>query len=58
MELSRARAKAVTDFMVQHNIPQASIQDIGHGSTQPLSKDTSDEARAKNRRVEILLYAQ
>ncbi|HWF43036.1 MAG TPA: OmpA family protein [Candidatus Kapabacteria bacterium] len=54
-KLSEARAQAVLDYLVQHGVNRASLKAVGYGKSRPLVKGTSDEARAKNRRVEMTI---
>jgi outer membrane protein OmpA-like peptidoglycan-associated protein len=54
-QLSLRRAKAVQDYLVQSGIDSATINIKGYGKTSPLVGGTSQESRAKNRRVEIAL---
>ncbi len=59
VELSRARAQTVADFMKkQGEITPEKIQTVGRGSQQPLSREDTGAARAKNRRVEVVLFAK
>ena len=51
--LSERRATAVRDYLVEAGIEPAILTVEGFGKSQPLVKGTSDEARAKNRRVEL-----
>ena len=53
MKLSQRRAKSVVDYLLMHDIPQDRLIAKGYGETQPLVPNTSDENRAKNRRVEL-----
>lgn len=55
MELSRKRAQAVVDFLVQHGISSSRIIAKGYGETMPQVSNDSEENRAKNRRVEFKL---
>lgn len=56
MSLSRARAAAVVEALVkQQGIPAARLGSEGVGPYAPLSNNTSDAGRAKNRRVEMVL---
>ena len=41
------------DYLVQAGIDPAILTVEGFGKSQPLVQGTSDEARAKNRRVEL-----
>jgi len=52
-KLSERRARAVRDYLVEAGLPAAIFTVTGYGKRQPLVRGTSDEARAKNRRVEL-----
>jgi outer membrane protein OmpA-like peptidoglycan-associated protein len=54
-QLSLKRANAVKDYLIQAGIDPAIVNVKGYGKTSPLIENTSDEGRAKNRRVEIAL---
>ena len=51
--LSERRAGAVRDYLVEAGITENILSIQGWGKKQPLVQGTSDEARAKNRRVEL-----
>jgi outer membrane protein OmpA-like peptidoglycan-associated protein len=51
--LSERRAKAVRDYLVEAGLDPAIVTMEGLGESQPLVPETTDVARAKNRRVEI-----
>jgi outer membrane protein OmpA-like peptidoglycan-associated protein len=56
--LSEERAFAVKKWLQAQsrtNFPDERIKVFAHGSTQPLDSNATDEGRAKNRRVEIVL---
>lgn len=53
LELSRRRAEAVKQYLVEAGIDPSAISTKGFGKSRPLVPGTSPEARAKNRRVEI-----
>ncbi len=53
MDLSARRAKAVRDYLAEAGIKPGIITTEGFGKSQPLVPGTSDDARAKNRRVEL-----
>lgn len=55
MELSRARAEAVSTFLGSNGIEPQRISSEGRGETQPLASNDSPEGRANNRRVEIIV---
>jgi outer membrane protein OmpA-like peptidoglycan-associated protein len=52
-KLSERRAQAVRDYLVEAGLSPEILSVQGHGKTLPLVDGTSDEARAKNRRVEL-----
>jgi outer membrane protein OmpA-like peptidoglycan-associated protein len=54
-QLSLRRATALKDYLVQAGLDPAIINVKGYGKTSPLDEGSTDEARAKNRRVEIAL---
>ncbi len=53
--LSEARAKAVFDAMVKRKVAATRLESKGYGKTMPLVKDTTEEARDMNRRVEFIV---
>lgn len=55
--LGKKRAEAVMEYLYkQHHIPLHRMQVISLGSSSPLADNATREGRAKNRRVEILVY--
>lgn len=52
-KLSENRARAVMSYLVKRGVAASRLSFAGYGDTRPLEKDTSDAARAKNRRVEM-----
>jgi outer membrane protein OmpA-like peptidoglycan-associated protein len=53
--LSFRRAAAVRDFLVQHGIPAARLQVLGIGIANPVGDNHTEEGRALNRRVDIII---
>jgi len=53
MGLSERRAQAVRDYLAQAGVDPGIIDTEGFGKSQPLVPGTSEEARGKNRRVEL-----
>ncbi len=51
--LSERRAKAVDDYLVKAGVPAGIVSTKGFGKTSPMMKGNTQEARGKNRRVEI-----
>ncbi|WP_036109399.1 MULTISPECIES: OmpA family protein [Luteibacter] len=52
-ELSAQRSLTVTRALIADGVPPSSVFAAAFGSEQPVSANSSDEGRAKNRRVEI-----
>lgn len=55
MRLSRDRAEAVRNYLVQHGCRADMITATGYGSTIPVADNNTPEGRAQNRRVEMRL---
>ncbi|MFN3535496.1 MAG: flagellar motor protein MotB, partial [Desulfatiglandales bacterium] len=56
LELSLARARVVTDFLLAHtNLSPERIATMGYGEFRPIESNETPEGRQKNRRVEIIL---
>ena len=53
IDLSRRRASTVKDYIVNGGIDVKRVESDGFGKSRPLIKDTTEEARAMNRRVEM-----
>lgn len=54
-ELSAARAIAVVQYLIAKGVSPNHLIAAGFGEYQPLDAGTSDEARARNRRIELKL---
>jgi outer membrane protein OmpA-like peptidoglycan-associated protein len=52
-KLSERRAQAVHDYLVEVGLSRDILSVQGYGKSRPLVPGTSEEARAKNRRVEL-----
>jgi OmpA-OmpF porin, OOP family len=53
MDLSKRRAKTVRDYVVNGGINEKRVESNGFGESRPLVKETTEAARAMNRRVEM-----
>jgi chemotaxis protein MotB len=51
VELSKARAQSVADFLVAQGVPAGIISTSGFGDGQPVASNDTAQGRAKNRRV-------
>ena len=54
-DLSAARAIAVVQYMIGKNVPPQRLAAAGFGEFQPIDTDKTDEAYARNRRIELKL---
>lgn len=52
--LSESRAKAVMNSLVTKGSDKSRLAAIGWGQTKPITENTTEEGKAKNRRVEIV----
>jgi outer membrane protein OmpA-like peptidoglycan-associated protein len=52
--LSERRAKAVVAWLTAHGIDASRLTAQGFGQTKPVADNSTDEGRAKNRRVELV----
>ena len=52
--LSLKRANSVVAWLVSHGIPEAHLSAAGFGDSKPIDSNTTDEGKAKNRRVELV----
>ena len=55
LTLSRKRAEAVRTYVVTRGIGEGRMTFEGYGETKPLSANTTDEGRQRNRRVEFTI---
>jgi outer membrane protein OmpA-like peptidoglycan-associated protein len=54
VDLSRRRAASVVQALVAQGIPGSRLVPAGVGMAAPVSTNTTDEGRARNRRVEMV----
>jgi outer membrane protein OmpA-like peptidoglycan-associated protein len=54
MQLSKARAAAVKDYLMAQGVPEERLSVVGHGEAQPVGANETDEGRQRNRRVELI----
>lgn len=53
--LSEQRAYAVVDVLAGAGVPMTRLQAIGRGEDQPVASNLTEEGKAQNRRVEIVI---
>ncbi len=55
LELSRLRADAVRDWLVEHGVATERLRTVGHGESRPVADNATAQGRQGNRRVEIVV---
>ncbi len=55
LELSKRRAEAVRDLMIQYGVDSDIIKAVGKGSVSPIATNDTEIGRALNRRIEIVV---
>lgn len=58
MELSAQRAESVRDYLVAAGVDSSKIVTVGAGERMPIASNKTDEGRAENRRVEVLVLGR
>lgn len=53
MRLSEARVLAVQEYLIDQKVKKSRIFTKAFGGTQPVTRETTEEAKALNRRVEV-----
>ncbi len=51
--LSENRAKKAKDILIQEGIPEAQMEIVAKGETEPIGDNTTAEGKSKNRRVTV-----
>lgn len=54
-ELSTARAVEVVQFLIQQGMSPSTLGAAGYGEVDPVADNTTEDGRAQNRRIEIVL---
>src|SRR5207302_1498235 len=57
LDLSQRRALAASTYLQSLSVPASRLRTAGKGESEPIQPNDTDEGRAKNRRVEIAIYA-
>ena len=53
INLSQLRAEVVTDYLVRKGVDPDRLAAIGYGYSQPVADNSTEEGRARNRRIEF-----
>jgi len=56
LELSAQRALTVVRYLIAHGIPKEQIRAVGCGAARPVASNATASGKARNRRVEIVVY--
>ena len=56
--LSESRAKAVADYLISKGVDSKRLTYRGYGKSKPIEDNSTDEGRARNRRVEIKVLSK
>ncbi len=54
LELSRERAEAVVNALIDKDVDSQRLTSQGYGDTRPIADNDTPDGRAKNRRVELV----
>jgi outer membrane protein OmpA-like peptidoglycan-associated protein len=54
MQLSRARAQVVKEYLIARGVPPERLATVGHGEKEPVAGNETDDGRQRNRRVELI----
>lgn len=57
MKLSKERAASVKDYAVSQGVDLSRLKTVGKGENEPIASNDTDDGRALNRRVEIVIVA-
>ena len=56
--LSESRAKAVRAYLLKKGISGERVRAVGHGESQPIASNDTDEGKQKNRRTEVRILSK
>jgi outer membrane protein OmpA-like peptidoglycan-associated protein len=59
LALSRKRAEAVAAYLTsEFQMPAFRLSSVGYGETQPIANNDTEQGRARNRRIDIIIEPQ
>jgi OOP family OmpA-OmpF porin len=53
--LSERRANSVKDYLTSKGVKASRLSSRGYGESRPVASNDTDEGRAENRRVEMII---
>jgi OOP family OmpA-OmpF porin len=57
LTLSRDRSESVKNYLLENmNVDPAKIEAVGYGESKPIATNETEEGRARNRRIEIVIH--
>ena len=56
--LSESRAKAVRTYLLKNGIDAKRVKAVGHGESQPIASNSTEEGKQKNRRTEVRILSK
>jgi len=54
-KLSQNRSAEVVKYLTERGVDKKRLKSVGHGSKKPVADNATDEGKAKNRRVELVI---
>ncbi|MBV6492700.1 MAG: hypothetical protein LDLANPLL_00697 [Turneriella sp.] len=57
MNLSKNRARAVMDYLIEAGIPRNNIKAVGYGQERPVATNATAAGKKRNRRVELTILS-
>lgn len=55
LSLSEKRAEAVKAYLVESGVSESRIESVAYGERKPIADNSTEEGRAKNRRVDLII---
>jgi len=55
LKLSQNRSAEVVKYLTARGVDKKRLQSVGHGSKKPVADNATEEGKAKNRRVELII---
>ena len=56
--LSQRRADSVLNALIANGVGQGRVKAVGYGQSQPVADNATEEGRAQNRRVSVLVTSK